>query len=139
MSKSHFGEWDDKNEEDVQMEKFAIAAMEELEKNGQAEFLLLKNDPLRKWWQEHKAHQAKLLAAKLERERRARIKEEALAKLSTEEREILGLGKKNSISSTAGVGIWDEDVDEDEFSDWGECDTELTTIDGSTYKVYKVK
>lgn len=135
MSKSHFGEWDDENEEDVQMEKFAIAAMEELEKNGQAEFLLLKNDPLRKWWQEHKAHQAKLLAAKLERERRARIKEEALAKLSTEEREILGLNK----NSTAKVDIWDEVVDEDGFSEWGERDSEMTTINGSTYKVYKVK
>ena len=72
-------------------EKFAVEAMEELEKNGVADLLLLKNDNLRGWWKSHKEAEARKLAARLENERIARVREEALAKLSTEERKVLGI------------------------------------------------
>jgi hypothetical protein len=95
--------WDvDKEDDDVdwegdcppaksKFEKFAVEAMEELEKNGVADLLLLKNDNLRGWWKSHKEAEARKLAERLENERIARVREEALAKLSTEERKVLGI------------------------------------------------
>jgi hypothetical protein len=96
--------WDIENEDDdvewggfdrspvkSKFEKFAVEAMEELEANGMADLLLLKNDKLREWWKAHKEAEARKLAARLEKERVARVREEALAKLSTEERKVLGI------------------------------------------------
>jgi len=103
------------------MTDFAVAALEELERNGVADLLLLKNDQLRNWWLNHKAVMAEVEAKKLEKERLARVKEEALAKLSMEERQVLGLGPKTVSVKTKRSpdnkkNIWTEDWDEVEYT-----------------------
>jgi hypothetical protein len=77
--------------------RIACAALTELEENGIAEVLLLKNDELREWWAAHKEADRKEQARLAEKERRARVKEEALARLSEEEKELLGLSRKKVI------------------------------------------
>lgn len=100
------------------MTTFAIAAMNELERDGKADFLLLKYDNLREWWTGHKAEEARKEAERLEKERIARVKEEALAKLSMEERQVLGLApRKITVTSKGNVldskkSVWDEEYDE---------------------------
>jgi len=66
----------------------AMTALEELE---QQDFVLLQDDEVREWWAQHKIADAKAAAAKAERARVAKIKREALSKLSDEERKVLGI------------------------------------------------
>lgn len=88
--------------------RIACAALTELEKDGKADFLILKNDELREWWTAHKEADRKEQARLAEIERKRLIKEEALARLSDEEKEVLGLAKtkkprakKNATIATA--------------------------------------
>jgi hypothetical protein len=92
----------------TKFEKFAVEAMEELEANGMADLLLLKNDKLREWWKAHKEEEARKLAARLEKERVARVREEALAKLSTEERKVLGIstGTRRTRNTKSPSEMW---------------------------------
>lgn len=135
-------QWDvDKEDDDVdwggfertpaksKFEKFAVEAMEELEKNSIADLLLLKNDKLREWWKSHKAAEAKKLAAKLEQERIARVREEALAKLSTEERKVLGIttGTRRNRTRKPDDGIWSVAINSHSgMTVLAELDTEYT-------------
>ena len=78
----------------------AMDALEELEKE---DFLLLKDDEVREWWQQHKEADRKEKARIAEQERKARIKAEALARLSDEEKELLGLAQpKKPAKKSAG-------------------------------------
>jgi hypothetical protein len=74
--------------------RIACKALNELEKNQIEDMLLLRDDEVRVWWKKHKEDDAREQARLAEIERKKRIKEEALAKLSTEERELLGLATK---------------------------------------------
>ena len=74
--------------------RIACKAMEALIKDGRGDFLLLKDDEVRSWWQEHQRADAEAKAAAEEKLRRKRLKEEAMAKLSDDELIILGLKKK---------------------------------------------
>ncbi len=71
--------------------RIACKAMTELVKSGYADFLILKDDEVREWWEQHQEADRKAQEAKLERARKAKIKKEALAKLSDEEKKILGI------------------------------------------------
>jgi len=71
--------------------RIACKAMTELVKSGHADFLVLKDDEVREWWEQHQEADRKAQEAKLERQRRAQVKKEALAKLSDEEKKILGI------------------------------------------------
>lgn len=65
--------------------------MDALCEDGRGDLLLLKDDEIREWWTEV-LHKRKLRADRLaEIDRRERVREEALRKLSAEEREILGI------------------------------------------------
>lgn len=72
--------------------RIACKALTELENNKIEDMLLLRDDEVRVWWKKHKEDDAREQARVAEAERKKRVKEEALAKLSTEERELLGLG-----------------------------------------------
>jgi len=74
--------------------RIACKALTELEANKIEDMLLLRDDEVRVWWKKHKEDDAREQARLAEIERKKRIKEEALAKLSTEERELLGLAPK---------------------------------------------
>jgi hypothetical protein len=73
--------------------RIACAAMEELVRQGKAEFLVLKNEELREWWEAHLEADRKEKARIAEKERRERVKREALERLTDEEKELLGLSK----------------------------------------------
>lgn len=71
--------------------RLACTAMNELERQGTQDFVLLKNEELRTWWEQHKIDDAAAAAAKVEKARLAKLKKDALAKLSPEERKVLGI------------------------------------------------
>lgn len=104
--------------------RIACAALNELEENGIAEVLLLKNDELREWWAAHKEADRKERDRLAEIERKQRVKEEALARLSDEEKELLGLSKKKPASkfktnlSTRVIDLGDPFGDEVDVEQW---------------------
>lgn len=73
--------------------RIACKAMTELVEQGKADFLVLRDDEVSTWWTKHQEDDRKAREAKEEKARRAKIKREALAKLSDEEKKILGITK----------------------------------------------
>lgn len=82
--------------------RIACKAMQELERQGTEDFILLGDEEVRNWWKKHKEADAKAAAEKLARQekeqqrleakqRKAEIKARALAKLDPEERAALGV------------------------------------------------
>jgi hypothetical protein len=62
-----------------------------LEDNGIADLLLLRDDETREFWIKHKAFDRARKAEEAEKLRMEEVKKTALAKLSNEEREALGI------------------------------------------------
>jgi hypothetical protein len=73
--------------------RIACKAMTELVKSGHADFLVLKDDEVREWWEKHQEADRKAQEAKAEKARKTKLKKEALAKLSDEEKIVLGIKK----------------------------------------------
>ena len=69
----------------------ALTALEEMEKE---DFLLLKDDEVREWWQEHKEADRRAREAEELKQRKKEAKARAMAKLTDEEKVLLGLKKK---------------------------------------------
>lgn len=126
--------------------RIACAALEELERNGIAEVLLLKNDELREWWSAHKEADRRERERLAEIERKERVRQEALDRLSAEEKELLGLAPKNR---TAKSSDWeDEDTcayeEDQEIAEWeAEYDEveweDHTTKNGTVIRTFKVR
>ena len=85
--------------------RIACKAMTELTKSGRGDFLILKDDEVREWWEAHQEADRKEKARLAEIERKERIKREALARLSDEEKELLGLSKPKSKKTKSDVGV----------------------------------
>ena len=81
-----------KNRADL-LARIACAAMTELENNSISEVLLLKNNEVREWWGQHK--EADRLAREKEerKQQKARLRRQALRKLTEEEKIALGIKK----------------------------------------------
>jgi hypothetical protein len=71
--------------------RVACRALTELEDNGIADFLLLRDDETREFWEKHKEFDRKRRAAEEKKLRLEEVKKTALAKLTNEEREALGI------------------------------------------------
>jgi hypothetical protein len=71
--------------------RIACRALEALTQAGQADFLLLKDDETREWWVAHQEADRKAREKEEARIRREELKAAALAKLTQEEREVLGI------------------------------------------------
>ena len=103
--------YDTHNNEDIRklkkrldiLARIACKAMDELVKQGKADFLLLRDKEVREWYEKHVEDDRKAKAVALEKRRKAeaarreqerkdKIRADALSKLTAEEREIL-LGK----------------------------------------------
>lgn len=69
----------------------ALGALEAMEKE---DFLLLKDDEVRAWWTEHKEADRKAREAEERKQALKAAKARALAKLSDEEKVLLGLKKR---------------------------------------------
>jgi hypothetical protein len=74
--------------------RIACKAMTELVKSGHADFLVLKDDEVREWWEKHQEDDRIAREKEAEKRRVAKLKKDALAKLSDEEKELLGIGSK---------------------------------------------
>lgn len=108
-SPSYYEDYRKMKKQADRLARMACSAMEELERNGIAEVLLLKNDEVREWWAAHKEADRKERARVAELQRREAVKQEALNKLSTEEKELLGLTKPKAKSkSTTNPVMVDE-------------------------------
>jgi hypothetical protein len=73
--------------------RIACKAMTELESNSIGDFLLLKDDEVRTWWLAHKEADRKAQEAAAEKARVAKVKRDALKKLTDEEKKVLGIKK----------------------------------------------
>lgn len=78
--------------------QISLLLMREIEAQGTAEFVLLKNDSLREWWAEVKAvdraneaEAARRVAEELDAAEMARLRTEVLSRLSSEEKRALGV------------------------------------------------
>jgi hypothetical protein len=71
--------------------RIACKALTELESQGRADFLLLKDEEVRAWWEKHQEDDRRAREKAEARARRDQLKQEALAKLSDEERKVLGI------------------------------------------------
>lgn len=93
--------------------RIACKALDELEANKIEDLLLLRDDEVREWWKKHKEDDRKAKEAREVKERRAAIKKAALAKLSEEEQELLGLKKtkRNSAPVPSFRIVFDDDED----------------------------
>jgi uncharacterized protein YdaU (DUF1376 family) len=74
--------------------RIACKAMDALVKDGREDFLLLKDDEVREWWQKHQEEDRRAREEAEAKQRRKEAKEQALAKLSDEEKILLGLKKR---------------------------------------------
>ena len=93
--------------------RIACKALAELEANEIEDMLLLKDDEVRTWWTKHKEDDRKAKEAREAKERRVAIKKAALAKLSEEEQELLGLKKtkRNSAPVPSFRIVFDDNED----------------------------
>lgn len=82
---SHYREQHDR------LARIACKAMTALVKEGKADFLLLKDDEVREWWEKHLEADRKAKEEAAEKRRINKLKKEALAKLSDEEKKVLGI------------------------------------------------
>jgi hypothetical protein len=71
--------------------RIACRAMDALTESGKADFLLLKDDETREWWVAHQEADRKAREQAEAKIRREELKAAALAKLTQEEREALGI------------------------------------------------
>ena len=95
--------------------RIACKALAELENNNIEDMLLLKDDEVRTWWAKHKEDDRKAKEAREARERREAKKKAALAKLSEEEKSLLGLSKPKTKSGSVPSFriVFDDDEDGD--------------------------
>ena len=70
---------------------YAHVAIEALEAEGKADFVFLKHDGMREWWNQRQAHIRKQEEAALAKLRKAELRAQALAKLTDEERKALNI------------------------------------------------
>lgn len=97
--------------------RIACKALTALEENGIEDFLLLQDDEVRQWWKQHKEADRREKARVAELQRREAVKQEALNKLSSEEKELLGLAKPSKKKSKAQSGqliVDDEGFEEED-------------------------
>jgi HD superfamily phosphohydrolase len=99
-------------EQNDRLARIACKAMTALEENEIEDFLLLKDDEVREWWQKHKEADRKEQARLAEIERRERVKSEALARLSDEEKELLGLATVKKSKKSKRSGLSDVHIDD---------------------------
>jgi len=77
-----------------QISGIAHIAMQTLEENGIADFVLLKHDDIRDWWKERKLEIVRQREVAEAKANKALLRARALARLTEEEKEALGLKKK---------------------------------------------
>jgi len=88
--------------------RIACKALAELENNKIEDMLLLRDDEVREWWLKHKEDDRRAKEAREAKERREAKKAAALAKLSEEEKELLGIAKPKT---KRAFKLWNDEDD----------------------------
>jgi cytosine/adenosine deaminase-related metal-dependent hydrolase len=73
--------------------RIACKVITELMEQGKGDFLILRDDEVREWWEFHQEADRKAREAKEKKAHEARIRKEALSKLTAEEKKVLGIKK----------------------------------------------
>lgn len=75
--------------------RIACAVLTTLQEQDKQELMvqILRNDEVREWWEAHQEADRKAREAEAEKKRIAKLKRDALAKLTPEEKKALGLRK----------------------------------------------
>ena len=74
--------------------RIACKALDALEAMGKEDFLLLKDDEIREWWKAHKEADRQARAEAEAKQQKKEAKERLLARLTDEEKILLGLKKR---------------------------------------------
>ncbi len=74
--------------------RIACQALQALEDMGKEDFLLLKDDEIREWWKSHKEADRQARAEAEAKQKKKEAKERLLARLTDEEKALLGLKKR---------------------------------------------
>lgn len=74
--------------------RIACRALQALEDMGKEDFLLLKDDEIRVWWTAHKEADRAAREAERAKQERMEAKARAMAKLTDEDKILLGLKKR---------------------------------------------
>jgi hypothetical protein len=74
--------------------RIACRALQALEDMGKEDFLLLQDDEVRTWWAAHKEADRRAREAERIKQERKEAKARAMAKLTDEEKILLGLKKR---------------------------------------------
>lgn len=74
--------------------RIACKALGALEAMGKEDFLLLKDDEVRTWWQQHQEDDRRAQEAERIKQERKEAKARAMAKLTDEDKILLGLKKR---------------------------------------------
>ena len=74
--------------------RIACKALAALEDMGKEDFLLLKDDEIRVWWAQHKEADRAAREAERVKQERKEAKERLLARLTDDEKILLGLKKR---------------------------------------------
>ena len=76
------------------MARIACKALQALTDMGKEDFILLKDDEVREWWQQHQEADRRAREAERIKQERKEAKARALAKLTDEDKILLGLKKR---------------------------------------------
>lgn len=74
--------------------RIACKALQTLQDIGKEDFLLLKDDEVREWWQAHQEADRRAREAEELKQRKKEAKARAMAKLTDEDKILLGLKKR---------------------------------------------
>lgn len=74
--------------------RIACKALDALEAMNKEDFLLLKDDEVREWWQQHQEADRRAREAERIKQQRKEAKARAMAKLTDEDKILLGLKKQ---------------------------------------------
>ena len=73
--------------------RIACKAMTELVEQGKADFLVIRDDEVREWWEQHQEADRKAREKEERKQQKARLRRQALRKLTEEEKIALGIKK----------------------------------------------
>ena len=85
-------EWKTKTDK---LARIACKAMTELVEQGKADFLILRDDEVREWWEQHQEADRKAREKEERKQQKAKLRRQALLKLTEEEKIALGLKKSS--------------------------------------------
>ena len=86
-------EYKELKKQNDRLARIACKAMTELVEQGKADFLVIRDDEVREWWEKHQEADRKAREQEERKQQKARLRRQALRKLTEEEKIALGIKK----------------------------------------------